>query len=385
MDAPRGYSVQRGAKSPGRFVHSFLPPKLDFSVAGTRRFVAPLRATQAASVLLALVLLCACGRRPVQLSLNGEAMGTTYSVKLVPLQTLSSEQEAQLARDVSDAIAEVNSLMSTYDPASELSRFNASRSTEAFPVSPPTLANFLEARRIGAASGGAFDITVGPLVNAWGFGPDRTRRSPAEQEITELRAQVGWDKLEIDPSGSLRKLTPSLYCDLSAIAKGYAVDRVSELLSELGYTRHMVEIGGEVRALGTNEAGLLWRIAVEAPRPGGRSFARVLPLENLALATSGDYRNFYEQDGKRLSHTIDPRTGRPVEHNLGAVSVVHPSCMTADAWATALNVLGENEGYRVAVEQGLSALFQVRQADGSYQELATPAFTGFFGETATLD
>ncbi len=341
------------------------------------------RLLRGALALLLVALTAGCRRQPVQVSLHGEAMGTTYSVKLIPDQAaLSGEEELALAQAVSGAIGEVNALMSTYDPASELSRFNASTSSEPFPVSPPTLANFVEAKRIGDASGGAFDITVGPLVNAWGFGPDRSRRSPSVDEIARLREQVGWDKLEIGPSGVLRKLVPGLYCDLSAIAKGYAVDRVSELLVERGFSRHMVEIGGEVRASGTNAEDQPWRIAVEAPQPGGRSYARVLPLENLAMATSGDYRNFYEEDGKRVSHTIDPRTGRPVEHRVGAVTVIDANCMTADGWATALNVLGEDQGYRVAVDQGLSALFQVLQPDGSYQELGTPAFVERFGSGA---
>ncbi len=334
-------------------------------------------------LLVALLLVWGCAKPPVQISLHGEAMGTTYSVKIVPEQAISDAQQADLAKTVADVIARVNSLMSTYDPDSELSRFNSSPPGEPFPVSPATMTNFVAARRIGEASGGAFDVTVGPLVNAWGFGPDKSRRSPSDEEIAALREQVGWDKLEIDEAaGTLRKLTPGLYCDLSAIAKGYAVDQVSEKLIALGHTRHMVEIGGEVRTNGTNLDGNPWRIAIEAPDAGERAIERVLPLAGDAMATSGDYRNFYEVDGKRLSHTIDPRTGRPITHNVGSVSVVDPSCMTADGWATALDVLGEDEGYRLAVERKMTVLFQVRRPDGTFQELATPAFTERFGDAA---
>jgi thiamine biosynthesis lipoprotein len=271
--------------------------------------------------------------------------------------------------------------MSTYQPSSELSQFNSSRATEPFPVSAETLQVFAEAQRISAATGGAFDITVGPLVNLWGFGPNaKPLMIPADEEVERLRPRIGWSRIEVDTAlSTIRKSEPEMYCDLSAIAKGYAVDRVAEGLAALGLADTMVEVGGEVRTRGRNAAGEPWRIAIERPDTAQRAFQEVVPLSDLAMATSGDYRNFYEQDGVRFSHTIDPRTGRPIQHRLASVSVIDPVCMRADGYATALMVLGEEEGFKLAEEQGLAALFLVRKGDG-FEERATAAFKTLFPE-----
>ncbi len=307
-------------------------------------------------------------------------MGTTFTVKVVA-QNLSEEQLDSLRRAVESQLENVNLKMSTYLPASELSRFNEFRRTDPSPVSQETLDVFLEARRISAATRGAFDITVGPLVRVWGFGPgERPPEAPTSTALQQLRARIGWDKIEIDEASStIRKSEPEVECDLSAIAKGYAVDRVSEAVRALGYPKHMVEVGGEVRTSGRNAAGQPWRIGIERPDDAGRAPYRTLPLEGLSMATSGDYRNYYEKDGQRFSHTIDPRTGSPVSHRLASVSVVHQRCVAADGWATALMVLGETDGYQLAVEQGLAALFLVRNGDGGLSEKATPAFSSLFG------
>ena len=336
----------------------------------------------AGAAILSVLLIATGCRAPehTAYALQGPTMGTTFTVKVVA-QNLSQEQLESLRRTVEAELENVNSKMSTYLPSSELSRFNEFRRTEPYPVSQETLDVVLEARRISAASRGAFDVTVGPLVRAWGFGPgERSREGPAADDLKHLRAQIGWDKIEIDEASSMiRKLQPDIECDLSAIAKGYAVDRVSEAVRALTYREHMVEVGGEVRTSGRNAAGQPWRIGIEYPDAGGRAPYRTLPLEGLSMATSGDYRNYYEKDGRRFSHTIDPRTGRPVQHGLASVSVVHERCMEADGWATALMVLGETDGYQLAVEQGLTALFLVRNADGGFSEKATPAFSSLFG------
>ena len=187
--------------------------------------------------------------------------------------------------------------------------------------------------------------------------------------------RTGYEKLEyrLDPP-ALRKLHPELTIDLSALAKGYGVDVLAEYLEEVGVQDYMVEIGGEIRARGTNPDGQVWRIGIEKPEPGGqRSVYEALPLEDLGMATSGDYRNYYELDGERLSHTIDPRTGRPITHKLASVTVLHEECAFADAYATALNVLGPERGYELAVSLKLPALFIVR-VDDRFEEKATPAF-----------
>lgn len=301
-------------------------------------------------------------------------MGTAYHVKVVAPRLSDTEQD-ELARIITDELENVNSKMSTYQDDSELSRFNRSPATAAFALSRETLDVFAESARISEFTGGAFDITVGPLVDVWGFGPSNPERIPTEDELMVLRASVGWRNVVVDPAaGAIHKTHADTRCDLSAIAKGYAVDRVSEALTKLGRRNHMVEVGGEVRTAGRNAAGEPWRIAVEKPVAGSAATERIVPLSDRAMATSGDYRNFIERDGTRYSHTIDPRTGRPVMHRLASVSVLHKSCMTADALATALMVMGEEEALTFASDHELAVLLLIRGDDGEFTEAATPAF-----------
>ena len=224
-------------------------------------------------------------------------------------------------------------------------------------------------------------MTIGPLVRLWNFGPGRTGESrvPDAAAIAEAQQQMGYRKIELrDTPPGVRKLQGGLELDLSALAKGYAVDAVKDRLLARGVTDFLVEIGGEVQAGGVNDAGEPWRIAVEAPVAGVRQIQRVVPMTQAALATSGDYRNFYEIDGKRYCHILDPRTGKPVEHNLVSVSVLHPSCTLADAWATALLVLGPDEGPAVAEREDLAVLFIVSDENG-FTEIATPRFEAAVG------
>lgn len=306
-------------------------------------------------------------------------MGTSYTVKLAGV--VAEDQRPRIQRAIERELDNVNSKMSTYLAGSEVSRFNASQSMEPFPVSADTVAVIAEAARIGRLSGGALDITVGGLVEAWGFGPkDQPVQAPPETELRRLKARVGWSKIKLDAEGAtIRKLDPAVRIDLSAIAKGYAVDRVAEALDALGYGRYLVEAGGEVRVRGNNIADRPWRVGIEKPEEGRRGIYRVLGLENRSMATSGDYRNFYDLDGVRVAHTIDPRTARPVKHDLASVTVVAESCMAADGWATALMVLGENEGYDLALERDLNALFLVNDGQGGLLDNPTPAFQSMFG------
>ena len=246
--------------------------------------------------------------------------------------------------------------MSNWRQDSELSRFNRSAADVDFVASSATIEVFRIARHVSERSGGAFDVTVGPLVRAWGFGPgtDPTAAPdpPQAAELEAMRAFTGWDGIEI-ADGVLRKRDARLECDLSAVAKGWGVDRVSGALAELGFADHLVELGGEVRASGTKPGDRPWRIAIERPDPASRDALEILDLRDVAIATSGDYRNYYERDGQRISHTIDPRRGRPVRHTLASVTVAHSSTAWADAWATALNVLGPEEGPALARAEGL--------------------------------
>ena len=288
--------------------------------------------------------------------LQGEVMGTSYTVQVI--HPTRPDPEALHA-----ALEAVNQRMSTYLKTSELSALNAHAAPAPFPLSPQLRLVLETAREVSAASGGAFDVTVGPLVNAWGFGPDGRVTPPTPERVEALRAQVGYGHLTLTPEGALKAL-PALYCDLSAIAKGYGVDEAARWLEAAGYTRYWVEVGGEVRARGENPDGVDWRAGVERPAgEGRRAVERVIPLHHISIATSGDYRNRYiDAQGVARSHTIDPRTGAPVTHALASVSVLHPSNMHADAWATALNVLGPDEGLKVAEAHNLAVLFLVREA-----------------------
>ena len=306
-------------------------------------------------------------------------MGTTYSVKAVT-ETASAEPAA-LQTAIQHRLEEIESRMSHYRPDSELSRFNRFAATTPYPMSRETLNVVQQALAVNRVSGGAFDITVGSLVDAWGFGPSGRATSPPDAvTLDRLLVRVGFDQLVVDVEAStLRKRHPAVTADLSAIAKGFAVDAVSATLVDFGVTSYLVEIGGELRAAGSNEDGLPWRIAIERPQPGPPIVQRIVPLMDGALATSGEYRNFYDLEGARVSHTIDPRTGRPVVHRLQSVSVVADRCALADALATALEVLGPDDGYALAVEQGWAALFVVRNEDGALAERATPAFDRLVG------
>lgn len=327
----------------------------------------------AAVGLLAPVLLAACSDPWELLELTGSTMGTTYSVKVVgPPKGLG---EGALRAEVEGVLRAVNGAMSTYDADSELSRFNRSRDTGWVAASPELVAVLTEANRVSRLSGGAFDVTVGPLVNLWGFGPGGGGdRAPSKEEVAAARARVGYTHLEVRSSPpSVRKAIPDLYVDLSAIAKGYGVDRVADRLGELGVDRYLVEIGGEVRGLGHNGRGMPWRLAIERPVPGERVAYAAIEVDGVGVATSGDYRNFFGRDGRRYSHTIDPATGRPVTHDLASVTVVSATCTTADALATALNVLGPQVGYALAEQQGIAAFF-IAHEDLGFAHRATMAF-----------
>ncbi len=337
-----------------------------------------------AAVAFLILLSVGCGQPatgPVVEQFSGPTMGTTYTVKMVSEQAGVLDIEA-LQATVDETLEEVNAKMSHYIGDSELSRFNDWNSTEPFEVSSDLLDVLSLARQIGMATDGAFDITVASLVNAWGFGPaGRAPETPDAKKIEELIRNTGWHRLEIDvASSTVRKKHGELTADLSAIAKGHGVDRVADALAMSGSNDFMVEIGGEVRTQGLNWEGQPWRIGVERPVPGERAIDLVVPLSNLALATSGDYRNYYEIDGQRISHTIDPRTGYPITHTVASVSVVHSSCAAADAYATGLLVLG-SDGFEVAEQLDLAAYFLFRDAGGVFMGRMTTRFRELLEET----
>lgn len=332
--------------------------------------------------LMALIVLLAAGAgfgllRPAppvaELHMSGRTMGTTYSVKYRPTQDTPSLQALQI--EVDALLAEINHTMSTYDPESELSHFNQLRTTDWVSASAPLRDVLKAALEIGAQSEGAFDVTVGPLVNLWGFGPEvHPDRIPLETDIAAARARSGLDKITLsETQPGIRKNRPDVFLDLSGIAKGYGVDRVAELMTAHGIEHFMVEIGGEIRVRGFKEQDTPWRIAIEKPLSGERSVHTILALSDIALATSGNYRNFFEIAGRRYSHTIDPTTGWPVDNHLVSVTVLAETSMRADAWATAFQVLGPERGMAIAERLNLPVLFVIER-DGQFEERVCCAF-----------
>lgn len=332
--------------------------------------------------LLPLLWLAACQEPPERVhSFNGATMGTTWSVKTVGLP--DSVTGEALHSDIRLLLESINNQMSTWQPDSDISRFNAAQAGT-WQKLPPDFFKVLDyAIWLAGDTGGAYDPTVGPLVNLWGFGPDGEGfRVPSDEAIAQAREDIGWDRLELDPPGNAVKQPGGLYLDLSSVAKGYAVDKVAGFLAARGVDAFLVEIGGELRGQGEKPGGQPWRVAIEQPLRGERRADKVVALTDLAIATSGDYRNFREVNGDIYSHTIDPRTGRPVEHGLALVSVLHESCMEADALATALEVLGPEEGLAFARERELAARFIVRTQEG-FRQTATEAFRRHVAEVET--
>ncbi len=308
-------------------------------------------------------------------TLSGSTMGTTYSVRL-DLRHASVDLQ-NLKRDIGAVVDRIDRQMSTYQEDSEVSRFNRAAADDWFLISEETAYVIAAALDVGQQTGGALDITVGPLVRLWCFGPRASgeKAPPAEAGIAGVLEHVGFAKLQLRRQPpAVRKEVPLLEIDLSSVAKGYAVDQIAELLENRGIQNFLVEIGGELRARGKRPDGDDWRVGIERPDAHRRLAQTVIPLVDGALATSGDYRNFFEHAGQRFSHLLDPSTGRPVEHSLVSVSVVAPTCLEADALATALLVLGPERGYDWAVSHGLAALFLSLGADGSVKARASPSW-----------
>lgn len=326
-------------------------------------------------ILLALlVVMSGCQQEPDALKFSGATMGTRYNVTVV--NPGKGIDPSQLKKRVETALARVNQQMSTYIDDSELSRINHSEAQSWVPVSASLLALIKRASDFNAKTQGAFDVTVGPLVNLWGFGPEeKTDSVPSDAEITERIKLVGLNNIILrDEPPAVRKRQNGTYIDLSAIAKGYGVDQVAQVLADAGLTRYLVEIGGELSAQGTNTQGKPWQIAVERPSLGSRKIELVVSLQDQGMATSGDYRNFFEAEGKYYSHTIDPRTGRPVTHDLHAVTVLAPATADADALATALLVMGPKDGLAYAKREKIAALF-ISGTPDAYTEDMTQPFT----------
>ena len=325
--------------------------------------------------LLALFFLVGCDRQIPPIQLGGDIMGTTWGVSYIEGPPELTPRQVQAG--VEALLARVNLSMSTYRTDSEISEFNAVDTQTWFSSSAEFFAVLKAALDVGQKSKGAYDVTVGALVDLWGFGPgNMIEDPPAKDEIADLMSGVGQANLRLDVQNGRILKQSNLSVDVSSLAKGYAVDRVAEWLSAQGVSRYMVEVGGEMRLSGLSGRGDPWRIAIEQPKVSDRAIAITLSLTDVSIATSGDYRNYFEAEGRRYSHSIDPRTGYPVTHDLVSVTVVHQSCMMADAWATALTVLGAKDAMAVAQAQGLAVYF-IRRLDDEFVHSQTPLFAAY--------
>lgn len=333
--------------------------------------------------LFVAVLLVACSAPPEpQYQLSGSTMGTVWQVRLselpqeMTLEDVKAELEQQLEL--------VNQQMSTYRPDSVISQYNQAEAGTWHQVPSEFALVLATALELAEISQGAFDPTVGPLVNLWGFGPQARGKSlPSDEKIASVKAEVGWQKVKTREQGHEVLQPGGIYLDFSAIAKGYAVDLLGERLTELGVAGWLVDIGGDLRTQGHKPNGEPWYIAVERPNAQAREVSSVLALNDKGVATSGDYRNFYDTQEGHFSHTIDPRTGRPVEHQLASVTVLEESCMLADGLATLLTVLGPEEGLAFAQERGLEVYFIERKEqdrDVVFKEAMTAAFEQYLKE-----
>lgn len=311
-------------------------------------------------MLLAMVCLPVAAQELV--SFTGATMGTRYTVTIAERQDV-----AEIQKSVDALLVKINKQMSTYDPDSEVSRFNQSTGTDWFTVSPETATVVAFALKVAQESGGAFDPTIGPIVNLWGFGPEgRRKKPPTDAEIAKVLERVGYKKLAVrkDPP-ALRKEIPGIYVDLSAVAKGFAVDEITELLVRANCPKSLVVIGGDIRANGMKPDGSPWQIGIESPDGAGKAVERKVPLRYTAVSTSGDWNNSFKHDGQRYSHVIDPRTGRPVPHKLASVTVYADQSMHADCWDTMLLVLGEEQGLKWCEKHDVAAMFFSRHPDGT--------------------
>lgn len=331
--------------------------------------------------LLALLSAPSVAAEPASITLTGRAMGTAWSAKfLQPVPPAAPLAPPAVSAQISARLEALETIFSTYRPTSELSRFNTTATTDWQPVSAELARVAVASHELSALTAGAFDATVAPLIHLWGFGPQRRTGQPlpTSAEITAARARVDYRRLAVRLSPpALHKDLPSLAADFSSLAKGFASDELSALLTSLGATHHLVQIGGDIKTSGAPAPATGWRTMIESPLTSSNSQpAALVLLHGEALSTSGDTHNFFTVADRRYGHVIDPRTGEPVNGPLASVSVIAPTCAQSSSLATALFVLGAEAGYRFAIEQNLAALFLVRHGD-SLEPHATPRFATY--------
>jgi FAD:protein FMN transferase len=338
-----------------------------------------MRASAAAWIAAAAVLfgVAGCAARPKATELRGAGLGSGWSVKLAGT---APGELGLVRRGIQERVDDVAHHLSRWEPDSSLNQLNAAPRDDwqAVPAELFVPLNF--AISLAADTGGAYDPTVASLVDAWGFGTSGRRYEPPSTEaVQSARERVGFEKVFLDGARGRMRKPAGLQVDLSSMTHGFAVDQVARYLNGLGVQNYLIDVGGEIRASGQSPDGGPWRVAIEMP-PAEISVAgakgRVVSLKNAGVATSGNYRYYFDYNGRRYSHRIDPRTGEPVAHSLASVTVIDPECMRADALATALTVLGPDEGFKYATARGIAALFILRDGD-KLAERMTPRFAEY--------
>jgi thiamine biosynthesis lipoprotein len=318
----------------------------------------------ALAAAIAALGLGGCAAAPPETLLTGETMGSAWTAKVVGALPMP---EAQLRAEMQARFEAVNQALSTYRSDSALSRFNADTTGDWVAVDPELGTVMSYALQLAERSDGAYDVTVGPLVNLWGFGPDPAiRKVPDAAAIASARDRVGWRKIEIDSVSNRARKPPGVHVDLSSLGKGRGVDRVAELLDSLGLSNYLIDLSGKLRARGRNSRGELWKVAVETPgadvQPGRPApMPAIVELRDASIATAGDYRRFFEADGRHYSHIIDPRSGFPVTHATVSATAIAGDCMAADAWATVFMAMSPDDALRLADEASLPALLIRRE------------------------
>lgn len=354
---------------------SYLYEALECKAIGNKDSGATIRAF--AFIVFIVVFVSGCTERvPALNRISGQTMGSQYHISWYG----GEKNPSEVHEVVEDRLAHLLSVFSTYDSTSELSAINRyadDLTGKKIAVSGDLMSVLRDAEHVSRYSLGRLDITVGPLVNLWGFGPNHHDTVPSSVEIQSLLSGIGMNKLSLSPETLEIEMSAPLYIDLSSVAKGWAVDDIGLLLEAMEITDYLVEIGGEVRIRG-KKPGADWMIAIERPMMElGQSAQKIVIPGDMSVATSGDYRNYFEQDGQRYSHTIDPLTGYPVTHELTSVTVIMPTCSMADAWATALSVAGPEAGMALAEANDLPVYMIIRDGE-RYREEASTSFSRKF-------
>lgn len=328
-------------------------------------------------VALVALLLAACAKTPEIRSLDGQTMGTTWSVSFI-----STDADATILRaGIQQRLDAIVAQMSPWEGDSDISRYNRAPAGTWQDIPAEFHRVLSHALALAKDTAGAYDPTVGPLVNLWGFGPDGQRREPPDDAaIAAARTRTGWQRVELDPAQPRIFQPGGVSLDFSSIAPGFALDQIADFLDAGGVHDYLIETGGELRAGGSRGNGRPWQVAIERPidsdaADGSVSTQHVIGLSGRSMGSSGDYRHFFKDGGQRYSHRIDPRSGRPVLNDVASVTVVARDGISADPLATALSILGVEEGMRYAQEYDIAVLFIVRNGEATFEEFMTPSFS----------